>query len=218
MNQTDRSAYEYLSVAADMVVINVLCVICCLPVVTIGASVAAAHKVMQDLAMGREGSGIKEFFSALRDNFLQASLAFWGFAAVLISLICQGLLIRTLCSGILELALLGLLMGMGILMLAIETHVRSLMVRYRNSIREHIHNALLLVVTRPMRSCAAVVLRLLPVVLWLAEPDLFWRTSILWPLIGICGISMLESLLMKAVFEELEMQATMSNLNQIEGE
>lgn len=207
MNQTDNSAHYYLSMIADMVMINVLCVICCLPVFTIGASVAAAHKVMQNIVMGREGALFKEFFSAFRDVFWQASVVFLGFSVIILSIICEGILVQALCSGFLALVLLAVLSIVGIAVLAVETHTRSLMVRYHNRIGEHIHNALLLVVTRPVRSVAAVALRLMPVLLWAAAPELFWRTAVLWPIIGICGISLLESLLMKAVLVELEQQS-----------
>ena len=57
----------------DVLVATVLFVLCCLPVVTIGASTAAMYDVMLCIAGDGCSSVARRFFGAFRDNFKQAT-------------------------------------------------------------------------------------------------------------------------------------------------
>ena len=50
--------------------------LCCLPVVTVGASLAAMHKVTQAMALDEDNGIVKTFFRGFRENFKQAT-ALW---------------------------------------------------------------------------------------------------------------------------------------------
>ena len=60
----------------DAIVVTVLFLICCLPVVTIGAASSAMYAVMIALAGDGCSSVIRCFFDAFRHNFKQATLFF----------------------------------------------------------------------------------------------------------------------------------------------
>lgn len=53
----------------DALLIGVAWAVCCLPVVTIGASTAALHRVAMNWMRRRADCDLKYFFAALRDNF-----------------------------------------------------------------------------------------------------------------------------------------------------
>ena len=100
--------------------------------------------------------------------------------------------------------LLGITLILGICLFILASHARTLLVRYRNSLREHWHNALLLLITHPVRSLLIVAARLMPILLWNYAPDIFYRTMILWFFVGISAGDYLESLLMRNVLLSLE--------------
>ena len=62
-----------LNKIADLLWLNILTIICCLPVFTIGASLSAAHYVCLKLYRGEEGYVTKDFFKAFKMNFAQGS-------------------------------------------------------------------------------------------------------------------------------------------------
>ena len=204
MNQADSPVYYYLGVLADMVIVNILCLICTIPIVTAGAAWAASYKVMQDLIMGQEGRVLNRFFAAFRDNFRQASVVYICLCAALFGLVCQSILVVTYFSGTVVMVLLGITLILGICLFILASHARTLLVRYRNSLREHWHNALLLLITHPVRSLLIVAARLMPILLWNYAPDIFYRTMILWFFVGISAGDYLESLLMRNVLLSLE--------------
>ena len=58
----------------ELILLNVVYVLCCVPVVTIGAATAAMYKVTLDNANGYSGAVIKRFFQAFRYNFKKATI------------------------------------------------------------------------------------------------------------------------------------------------
>lgn len=65
-----------LSRFTDLVILNILWVLCSLPVVTIGAAATAVYDVLMRQAEGREPAVVKAFFRSFRVNFRQ-STALW---------------------------------------------------------------------------------------------------------------------------------------------
>lgn len=77
MNHIESPVYSFLSDAADLILANFLCALCCVPVLTIGASLAALDKVSLDIVLGNGGGILKKFFAAFRENFRYGTLLFW---------------------------------------------------------------------------------------------------------------------------------------------
>jgi uncharacterized membrane protein YesL len=70
----DSGFYKFLCRFVDVVVLNFWLVLCCLPVVTAGASITAAYSVALRMAKEEEGYITKDFFTAFRGNFKQGTM------------------------------------------------------------------------------------------------------------------------------------------------
>ena len=71
-----------------LVVLNVLWVLCSLPVVTIGPSTAALYQVLGKVIQGEDSHTARKFFAAWRENFKCALLVWpcwrcWSCAALI---------------------------------------------------------------------------------------------------------------------------------------
>ena len=66
----------------DLCVLNILTVICCLPIVTAGAAITAMYAVMLPMSENKEGSISKSFFKEFRAN-LKGSFGVWFFMLAL---------------------------------------------------------------------------------------------------------------------------------------
>lgn len=69
----DSPVMRFIGKVTDMIILNLLCLVCCLPIVTIGASFAAKYYVSMKIVKGEEVTVIKPFFKAFKDNFKQAT-------------------------------------------------------------------------------------------------------------------------------------------------
>ena len=67
----DNPLMRGLSRATDIVALNVLFLLCCVPVVTIGASAAALYSMTLKMVRNEEPSIWKGFFKAFREDLKQ---------------------------------------------------------------------------------------------------------------------------------------------------
>jgi len=70
----DSPFMRFMGTVADLMILNVLTVICCIPVITAGASFTAMHYVLLKIARKEEGYIVKSFFRSFKQNFLQATV------------------------------------------------------------------------------------------------------------------------------------------------
>jgi len=77
----DNSILHALTCIFDVIVATVLFLVCCLPVVTIGASLSAMYATMIAITKDSYTGVFRTFFGAFRENFKQASFL-WLLAAL----------------------------------------------------------------------------------------------------------------------------------------
>lgn len=200
----DSFIAQLLSRLADLVVANILFLLCSLPVVTIGASAAALSKVTQDMAMNAEGKTARTFFEAFKANFKQATLAWLVMLAVIVGLVLDFMLIDGHYTGVMQLVMLVAWVAVAVLLVCVSSYLFPLMVRYQNGLKQHLNNALLLAVGKLPRTLCMLVLHSVGPVLLIAALDIFVQTLIVWIVIGFAGISYLDHLMLLSVFRELE--------------
>lgn len=82
----DSEFMESLSYVADYLIVNVLCVLFSLPIITAGAAFTARYYVAMKMVRGEEPQVFKAFWKSFKENFLQATLI-WFFGAIILGVI-----------------------------------------------------------------------------------------------------------------------------------
>lgn len=70
----DSPLFSFLNKLADLIYLNILTLICCIPVITIGASLTALNYVVLKMARNEEGYITRSFFKSFKQNFKQATV------------------------------------------------------------------------------------------------------------------------------------------------
>ena len=65
---------RFFNKVGDLMLLNLLCIVCCLPFITAGASITAMHYVTLRMQRGRDDSVLKDFFHSFRQNLKQGIL------------------------------------------------------------------------------------------------------------------------------------------------
>lgn len=73
----DSPLWRALTKVVDLIWLNILFVICCIPVFTVGAALSAMYSVTLKMCVNEEGAISQDFFKAFRENFKQATIL-WG--------------------------------------------------------------------------------------------------------------------------------------------
>lgn len=197
----DSPFMSFLTKCADLMILNLLWLLCCLPVVTIGASTTALYYCL--LNQDKEGapSVTRMFFSAFKSNFKKATLL-WVVEAVVTEVAAINcwyflglvgdlpLLLRVLCL----IPAAWLLMG--------ASYLFPLQAQFENTVGRTLKNAMMISAAHLPTSLVVTVLNLVPGLIFYFSVELFLRTSVIWALIGISAIAYLNTFLLKKVFRQ----------------
>lgn len=200
---TEGPVFQFLSKVCDIVIINLLFVLCCLPVFTIGASISAMNYSTQSMIYDRGGGIAKTFFKGFKDNFKQSTLYFIPALLIMASLVYEYIFLvpQAGVSGQFSGVLIFFLM---ILLVCFSAYIFQLLVRYRNSLKNHIKNGVLLTFGKLPRTIMLFFFNTLPLILFLLFPVQFVKSSLFWVIIGFALMSFLSSRTLKPVFQEIE--------------
>lgn len=195
---------QFLVRVGDLMILNVLFILCSAPVVTLGASLTALHRVTQNMLFEQEEPLLKAFFRAFRQNFKQSTLAWLVELVVIVSLVCDVLLVMAYFNGGLAKAMYILVAVLAILVAGVYAYLMPLIARYENGMRQQVNNAVILAIIKLPKTLLLVFLNLLPVILALISVPVFVQTLIFWVVIGFAFVSFIESSILKPVFQQLE--------------
>lgn len=181
---TDGLLMRFLNRLADLLVLNLLVLLCSIPVVTIGPALTAMHYVLLKMIRGEEGYVRQQFFHSFRQNFRQG---------VILGLLCLLLLAVGLTDWILlrHMKAAGemhnpipayLLAAAGIFCYMVALYIFPLLSRFENSVGKIIINSALLAVGAFPKTVLMVLISALPLlILRFAVP--------LYPVVFLFGIS-----------------------------
>lgn len=200
----DNPFIQFLSRVFDLMILNALFILCSLPVVTLGASLSALHRVIQDIVYDQDNGIIKTFFRAFRQNFKQATVVWLVLLLVIVSLVCDVLLVMGYFSGTVRTVMYILIAFLAALVASVAAYLFPLLTRYENTLRQHVYNALILALIKLPRTLLLVLMELLPLILFLISVPVFVQTLIFWVTVGFGFMTFLQTNVLKPVFTELE--------------
>ncbi|MBR1566158.1 MAG: DUF624 domain-containing protein [Oscillospiraceae bacterium] len=185
-----------LSALADLIVLNLLTLLCFLPVITAGAALTALNSCCIRLIRQEDDSLLRDYFRAFRLNFKKATLL-W-----LLFLLAAGL---TYFDYLAALAYVPqfrvVIFAVALILLAIAFYAFALLSRYENTIGETIKNAVKLAVGYFPRTLGMLVFA---VAFWFACIHWFSFGSLILLLVGLSLPVCLCVGLLDSVFKKIE--------------
>ena len=187
----------------DLMLLNFLCIICSLPIITIGASISAMYSVSMKITRWDSTPVIKGFFIAFKENFLQATLL--GLIVIIPTVMAAGDILFALANpGIMQTVFLivGCIVGLIALIFLVNSFV--LQANYKNTLKGHLINSLLVAAANPVKFLLCIVCWAVPWALFVLIPEYFMMklgaAYLMW---GISGPGYLTVLLLKGVFDKI---------------
>lgn len=160
-----------LSSAFDLIVLNVITILGCIPIVTIGASVTAAHHAALKLRRC-EGSVIKNYLKSFKENLIQSSILWIAF---LIYLAVNYLTFITLSTGegTFPMILQGVLIASSVFAVCLMLWVFPLQSKFVNSVFKTVRLAFFLNFKYLFRTVLMLIFAALPFLISLRLFSLF---------------------------------------------
>lgn len=194
----DNRFFRTIDRAADLVWLNVLWVICCIPIVTIGASTTAMYYTTMKMVRNEESYITKCFFHSFKRNLLQATVI-WLIAIVFAVILYIDIRVFGDQQGLFYKAAGVALYAMGIVYLLILLYVFPLLAKFDNTTLNTIKNALMLAVLQIPYTVLIAVMIVIPCAVVLMIPYLL----IVMILMGGSGIAYATSHIYVKIFDLL---------------
>lgn len=185
-----------------LIALNLLTVICSLPVITVGASVTGLHRGLKNYVSGEDGA-VKSFFSAFRESFLPATVLWVAALVVGFCLVLSFRIVQAFPGPVKGVLLV--VFSMAALMLSmILVYAFPLLASYKLKTFEALENAILLSLAYFPRTLLLIGLSLLPLILFLVFPDTLLALLFVWVPVGFSVCALLCAGILEPVFRKLE--------------
>lgn len=196
----DESVISLLMNFTDLIIANVLWLVCSLPIITLGASTTALYSVVRTPGEKRYSASVcKNFFSAFIRNFKVSTLAL---LVLLIPATLVAANVAAVVFGLLEQSYISyILCGLSILLFVFAwNYVFPLIAYFDNSLLKTLGNALVLSVAHFPTTLLITALNLIPILVLVFMTNFFFRTIILWLFVIFALIAKANSLLLERIF------------------
>ncbi len=160
----DSPLIRVLNRVADLMILNFLMIICCIPIITAGAAFTGMYYVLLKIVRGEEGYLIRGFFKSFKANFRQATLL-WLMMLLVVAVYVGDCLIFNYSALEFPKALIIAVVVVAMLLLMIAVYVFPLQARFENSIKNTLKNALILALVNLPRTILMIVCYAIPLVI-----------------------------------------------------
>lgn len=197
----DSPFMNVLNKLADLIWLNILTLICCIPIITIGASMTALNYVVLKIVRNEEGYITKAFFKSFKENFRQATII-WLILLLVFALFGLDFMAFRY-SGIsfpqwMRVALL----AVGIVVLFAIVYLFPVLSRFENTIVHTFKNSLFMGILTFPKTVLMMVCWVIPIIIAVFIPRILPVNFAL----GISGPVFLNALLYNGTFKRFEPQ------------
>ena len=191
----DGALARLLNTLGNLIVLNILTIICCVPVFTAGAAMTALYTMVMRMARKEDGKIISEYFKAFKVNFKQATILWLIFGGLIAFMTFDIWLLRSITGTF----------GMAYrVILFVIVLVFAVQARFDNTMKNTAKNALLFCVGKLPQAVLMLILTLIPAILLTVS----YRFISVDFLIGLSGPAYLAAIYFADLFKAYEEEET----------
>lgn len=198
----DSPLMRFMMLITNLMCLNVLWVLCCLPVLTAGAATTALYRVIFLYITKQDDGVLKPFFKAFKDNFKLVTPV-WMLHLLIGAALGAEAFYLSQGSQLWLKVIFGILL---FIYIGVGAYLYPIMARYETSRKRAVFNSFALSVRHLLTTVCVVVLQVLPAALILYKPDYFWKSILFWTVGGFSVIAFLCGKMIWVVLKKYESQ------------
>ena len=192
---------QMLSKVADLLLLNMLAVLCCIPIVTVGASLTALNYMALKIVRNEECYIVRGFFKSFKQNFKQGT-AIWLLLLLLIVVLAGDFYIMNNSGIEFNKVLQVIITIFAMLLLFTAMYVFPVLAKFDNTIWRTLRNAFFMSIMQFPKTLLMIVLYILPPVIFV----FFYQIAPLAIFFGLSVPAWLSAKLYNKLFQRLEDQ------------
>lgn len=199
----DSPIMSFLARVADLVILNVLWLLCCLPVVTAGASTTAMYHVVRHLQEESISSVTRDFFRSFKSDFRQATPVYLLLLIPTAAVVMNAWILSAQSSDVVPVYVRAIWMVSALMLTFVVSFVYPVMAYFDDTVWKTLRTAAVLAVAKLPRTVLISAINLLPIIMPFVSLPFFLRVSIFWLLIGGSLTAYLNMLILRPVFKKI---------------
>ena len=195
----DSPLMTFLSKMADLMILNLLTLLCCLPIITAGDAMTALYYMTIKMVKNEECYIVKGYFKSFKENFKQATII-WLIALVVGIIFAGDFMILRNSTVSFGKVIMVLITIVAVIYLFTMIYIFPVLSRFENTVKNTIRNSFLMSVLNLPKTILLIIINLIPTVLLLV-------TLQAMPLLILFGFSVpayVASMLFVKIFKRFE--------------
>ena len=196
----DSPLMRFMTLVTNIICLNVLWLVCCLPIVTAGSATAAMYYMIFQYITKQDDAVLKPFFKAFKENFKKVT-PIWLLHLVIGVALCAEVFYLHRGEEMWLKVIFGILM---FIYVGVSAYLYPIFARYDTSRKRAIFNSFALSTRHLFTTFCVVILNAVPVALVLFVPETFWKTIFFWTVGGFSLIAYLCGRMILTVLKKYE--------------
>ena len=173
----DSPVMQLLIMIGNLIMLNILWLVCCAPIITVGAATTAMYYTMYQYASDGSEAVFRPFFTTFAKEFKRSTLLWLLLLIIGFVLLCD----ISFLSSIPELGVLWIVLGVLLLLYVIAlTHSFAILGRFNTNIKTVLKSCYLVFLMNLRRSLLVLLLSAAPVLIIIFMPYQVLNTLPLW--------------------------------------
>lgn len=175
---------QVLNKIADLLILNLVTFLFCIPIFTIGASMTAMHYVLLKMVRGKDSYIIKDYWKSFKQNFKQATAIWMVLFLIGMTLLVDFKLFASEQSPFPK-PVIWMVFAAAIIWLCVFLYVFPVLARFVNTVKGTFKNSLFMSILGLPRTVGMVLATALPTFIFIFAPETAWRFLPLFLCFGI---------------------------------
>lgn len=203
----DGKLLDYFNRITDLIVLNLLWLVCCLPVFTIGASTSALYQVTLQIAENKDSYISKSFFKAFRENFRQSTIVWLICFFLAVVLLSDLFIVSHFFTSSQMPVMTTLILFLTLLLVSGFIYLFPVIAYFKNSTRKIFINSFGLAFSHPVTTLQLLLLSLIPALTGILFHNNMILGSFLLVIIIPATTAFFQSVLLTRLFQKVRVIA-----------
>lgn len=198
----DNKFFVFMGKVADLCLLNLVCLACCIPIVTAGASITALYYVTLKMVRNEESYIFRSFFKSFKQNFRQATIIHLIMVAAAILLYLDTNIVKVMGEPMSQ--IMSVIFAVFTLVYAmILLYLYPILAKFYNSVKNTFTNAVLMAIRHLPYTIIMLIICALPLLIFFVPSLQMQMTLILLLLLfGMAVIAYLNSFFLVKIFDK----------------
>lgn len=198
----DNKFFVFMGKVADLCLLNLVCLACCIPIVTAGASITALYYVTLKMVRNEESYIFKSFFKSFKQNFRQATIIHLIMVAAAVLLYLDTNIVKAMGEPMSQ--IMSVIFAVFTLVYAmILLYLYPILAKFYNSVKNTFTHAVLMAIRHLPYTIIMLIICALPLLIFFVPSLQMQMTLILLLLLfGMAVIAYLNSFFLVKIFDK----------------